>query len=139
MANKFKNISLINEKDPTGIKKAGNNLLLGIGNVLDASSMAVGTEEQEETAEEEGDKSKFNATKVWDFVVLIFRIPSNGDLKLDLTPRLWCNQSGGPKNEKNKQHKEPIIAGYPKQWNKPITRNKYKQHEQPIRKSKKMK
>lgn len=64
MANKFKNISLINEKDPTGIKKAGNNLLLGIGNVLDASSMAVGTEEQEETAEEEGDKSKVNATKV---------------------------------------------------------------------------
>lgn len=65
MANKFKNLSQINEKDQRGIKKAGNNLLLGIGNVLDSSSATDDNKEQEETDEGEAvEKSKVNATKV---------------------------------------------------------------------------
>lgn len=67
MANKFQNLSgKTSDKDPNGMKKAGNNLLLGIGNVLDASvakpeSPELGQNEQEETVEE------VNVTKVWRF------------------------------------------------------------------------
>ena len=65
MANKFQNISLTNEEDAAGIEKAGNNLLLGIGNVLEAAST---TEEEEEKIgqeeEETGQKPNVNATKV---------------------------------------------------------------------------
>lgn len=66
MANKFQNLSDgTSEKDPNGMKKAGNNLLLGIGNVLDASvakpeTPEPGQSEEEETVEE----SKVNVTKV---------------------------------------------------------------------------
>lgn len=66
MANKFQNLSdRTSEKDPNGMKKAGNNLLLGIGNVLDASvakpeTPEPGQSEEEETVEE----SKVNVTKV---------------------------------------------------------------------------
>ena len=64
MANKFQNLSgKTSEKDPNGMKKAGNNLLLGIGNVLDASvanpeTSELGQTEKEETVEE------VNVTKV---------------------------------------------------------------------------
>ena len=46
---------------------AGNNFLVGIGNVLNASSMTIETNNQAETNEEEGDKNsqKANATKVF--------------------------------------------------------------------------
>lgn len=66
MTNKFQNLSGgISEKDPTGVKKAGNNLLLGIGNVLDASAVNFETREHGETNEEETpDESKVNVTKV---------------------------------------------------------------------------
>lgn len=67
MADKFENITSINEEDTAGIKKAGNNLLLGIGNVLGAASIREEEEEEEKTAEEEEEtieKSKVNATKV---------------------------------------------------------------------------
>ena len=65
MANKFKNISLINEDDAAGIKNAGNNLLLGIGNVLDAASMKEEGEEKIGQEEEEtGQKPNVNNTKV---------------------------------------------------------------------------
>lgn len=68
MAHKFKNISQTNEKDPRGIKKAGNNLLLGIGNVLDASSVKKDDEEKGETSDKEAvEKGKVNATKVGSF------------------------------------------------------------------------
>lgn len=66
MANKFQNLSDgTSENDPNGMKKAGNNLLLGIGNVLDASvakpeTPEPGQSEEEETVEE----SKVNVTKV---------------------------------------------------------------------------
>lgn len=65
MANKFQNISLTNEEDAAGIERAGNNLLLGIGNVLEAASM---TEEEEEKIgqkeEETEQNTNVNATKV---------------------------------------------------------------------------
>lgn len=66
MANKFQNLSGgINEKDPNGMKKAGNNLLLGIGNVLDASVAKPESREQSQTEEEETvEDNKVNATKV---------------------------------------------------------------------------
>ena len=74
MANKFQNISLTNEEDAAGIEKAGNNLLLGIGNVLDAASM---TEEEEEKIrqeeEETGQKANVNATKVCYFVAVMYK------------------------------------------------------------------
>lgn len=69
MANKFQNLTdKTSEKDPNGMKKAGNNLLLGIGNVLDASvakpeTPELGKTEQEKTVEEE----KVNVTKVCSF------------------------------------------------------------------------
>lgn len=46
---------------------AGNNFLVGIGNVLNASSITIETNNQAETNEEEGDKNsqKANATKVF--------------------------------------------------------------------------
>ena len=46
---------------------AGNNFLVGIGNVLNASSMTIETKNQAETNEEEGDKNsqKAKATKVF--------------------------------------------------------------------------
>ena len=71
MANKFQNLSgKASEKDPNGMKKAGNNLLLGIGNVLDASvakpeTSELGQTEGEETAKED----KVNVTKVPSFFV----------------------------------------------------------------------
>lgn len=67
MANKFENISLSHNKDTTGIQKAGNNFLVGIGNVLNASSMTIETNNQAEATEEEGDKNsqKVNANKVF--------------------------------------------------------------------------
>ena len=67
MANKFQNISLSYRQDTTGIQMAGNNFLVGIGNVLNASSMTIETNNQAETNEEEGDKNsqKANATKVF--------------------------------------------------------------------------
>ena len=67
MANKFQNISLSYRQDTTGIQMAGNNFLVGIGNVLNASSITIETNNQAETNEEEGDKNsqKANATKVF--------------------------------------------------------------------------
>ena len=67
MANKFQNISLSYRQDTNGIQMAGNNFLVGIGNVLNASSMTIETNNQAETNEEEGDKNsqKANATKVF--------------------------------------------------------------------------
>ena len=46
---------------------AGNNFLVGIGNVLNASSITIETNNQVETNEEKGDKNsqKANATKVF--------------------------------------------------------------------------
>ena len=64
MADKFQNLSgKTSEKDPNGMEKAGKNLLLGIGNVLDASvakpeTPELGDTEQEKTMEE------VNVTKV---------------------------------------------------------------------------
>ena len=67
MANKFQNISVgVSEKDPTGIKKAGNNLLVGIGNVLDANAVKGETETQTDNEQDEtnDENSKVNVTKV---------------------------------------------------------------------------
>jgi len=69
MANKFQNLSgTTSEKDPNGMKKAGNNLLLGIGNVLDASVAKPETAELGQTeGEETVDEDKVNVTKVSSF------------------------------------------------------------------------
>lgn len=66
MANKFQNLSgKTSEKDPNGMKKAGNNLLLGIGNVLDASVAKPANPELGQTEEEDKvDEDKVNVTKV---------------------------------------------------------------------------
>ena len=66
MANKFQNLSDgRKEKDPNGMKKAGNNLLLGIGNVLDASVAKPETKERGENEEDEKvEENKVNVTKV---------------------------------------------------------------------------
>lgn len=66
MANKFQNLSdKTSEKDPNGMKKAGNNLLLGIGNVLDASVAKPASPELGQTEEEDTvDEDKVNVTKV---------------------------------------------------------------------------
>lgn len=66
MADKFQNLSGgTSGKDPNGMKKAGNNLLLGIGNVLDGSVAKPETQEQGETEEEEEvEENKVNVTKV---------------------------------------------------------------------------
>lgn len=66
MANKFQNFSGgTSEKNPNGMKKAGNNLLLGIGNVLDGSLAKPENQEQDETEEEEKvEGNKVNVTKV---------------------------------------------------------------------------
>ena len=82
MATKFKNISLENDKDPTRIKKAGNNLLVGIGNVLGASTMTIRTEDQKETDEDGAvEENKVNTTKV---CVLVFI--GNWTTTVNLTP-----------------------------------------------------
>ena len=74
MANKFQNLSgKTSEKDPNGMKKAGNNLLLGIGNVLDASVAKPETPELGQTEQEETVK-EVNVTKVWSFFFLVSRI-----------------------------------------------------------------
>ena len=67
MANKFQNLSgKTSEKDPNGMKKAGNNLLLGIGNVLDASVAKPETPELSQTEQQET-VEEVNVTKVWSF------------------------------------------------------------------------
>ena len=66
MANKFQNLSGgTSEKDPNGMKKAGNNLLLGIGNVLDGSVAKPEMQKQDKTEDEEKlQEQKVNVTKV---------------------------------------------------------------------------
>ena len=69
MADKFQNLSgKTSEKDPNGMKKAGNNLLLGIGNVLDASVAKPETQEPGQSEEEKTvGEDKINVTKVCSF------------------------------------------------------------------------
>lgn len=66
MTNKFQNITVEgSDKDPTGIEKAGNNLLVGIGNVLDANAVKADTNNKKDETSEES--SKVNLTKVTNF------------------------------------------------------------------------
>ena len=67
MANKFRNISAgksASDEDATGITKAGSNLLLGIGNVLDASTMNTKKTEKEQAEETADEGKKPNITQV---------------------------------------------------------------------------
>ena len=65
MADKFKNISLESERHSEEMSKAGNNLLLGIGNVLDAASIPEAEEGTVQEVEEDSfEKNRSNFTKV---------------------------------------------------------------------------
>ena len=65
MADAFKNFTSSTNKDTEGISKAGSNLLLGIGNVIDAASMPDEAESMEHKAEENNfEKKEKNFTKV---------------------------------------------------------------------------
>ncbi|XP_074631330.1 polycystin-1-like protein 2 isoform X3 [Acropora palmata] len=76
MADAFKNFTSNTDKDTEGISKAGSNLLLGIGNVIDAASMP---DEAESMGHEAGKdnfdnneknftKKKEVAQKAWDLI-----------------------------------------------------------------------
>ncbi|XP_068681978.1 polycystin-1-like protein 2 isoform X4 [Montipora foliosa] len=76
MADKFKNISLESERHSEEMSKAGNNLLLGIGNVLDAASIPEAEEGTVQEVEEDSfEKNRSNFTKIkklaqkaWDLI-----------------------------------------------------------------------
>lgn len=65
MADAFKNFTSNTDKDTEGISKAGSNLLLGIGNVIDAASMPDEAESMgHEAGEDNFDNNEKNFTKV---------------------------------------------------------------------------